>query len=484
VRALEALIREARRTDTVAAALAECMEEPAVDGEPATILSLPCPARVREAWRESLELAERMAGERLAVWQAAEAIAAEGLAGAPPATRARAGAPMESGAASDGTSRDDATRSSSGPGARDADAPVADSPEAGAPFGGPGLDVLGPRPIVSTLPEDLGGLAGDLDGLAPAALDARLRRAAQALQRLDARAGKLLRLCFDLRLYRRFGFCSAARYVRERLGISTGKAAALVAVERRLRRVPELGDAYRNGRVSWLKALTLLPIADDIHTSAWISRAGEVTLRRLAAEVGWALDERDRHASIDGMAPPPPEASLDRPPIRLQMRAHGVAEICDGVLRMRGPASVTGLFAAAIEAFRPPGGARWMGLLRLLDHVRAEWLAQPRHRDPIFARDSWRCTVPACSSRRNLHDHHVHYRSRGGDNQHANRTTVCAWHHLRGIHLGRVRVWGLAPDALRWALGVGAGFEGEPFLRLNGDRYVRASMETEVRRTA
>src|SRR5438094_5264731 len=45
-------------------------------------------------------------------------------------------------------------------------------------------------------------------------------------------------------------------------------------------------------------------------------------------------------------------------------------------------------------------------------------------------RGAQRCAVPACSSRRNLHDHHIIFRSRGGTNRRENRITVCAWHHL------------------------------------------------------
>jgi hypothetical protein len=35
--------------------------------------------------------------------------------------------------------------------------------------------------------------------------------------------------------------------------------------------------------------------------------------------------------------------------------------------------------------------------------------------------------------------------------------SLCAVHHLRGVHMGRLRVSGTAPDRLRWELGVGAG---------------------------
>jgi hypothetical protein len=110
------------------------------------------------------------------------------------------------------------------------------------------------------------------------------------------------------------------------------------------------------------------------------------------------------------------------------------------------------------------------GLEKLLLHVKAEWEGQPRHRDPIFTRDGWRCAVPVCTSRRELHDHHLVFRSRGGGNARDNRVTLCAWHHLRGIHAGRVRAWGEAPDGITWEIGVRAG--RRPLLRLEGGAYV------------
>jgi len=67
-------------------------------------------------------------------------------------------------------------------------------------------------------------------------------------------------------------------------------------------------------------------------------------------------------------------------------------------------------------------------------------------------------------------DHHLLFRSRGGGNARANRITVCAWHHLRGIHQGRVRAWGTAPDDVTWELGVRPGCA--PLLRLHGDEYL------------
>ena len=64
---------------------------------------------------------------------------------------------------------------------------------------------------------------------------------------------------------------------------------------------------------------------------------------------------------------------------------------------------------------------------------------------------------------------HVVFRSRGGGNGRENRVTLCAWHHLRGVHAGRVRAEGEAPDGITWEIGVRPGRRA--LLRLVGERY-------------
>ena len=181
--------------------------------------------------------------------------------------------------------------------------------------------------------------------------------------------------------------------------------------------------------------------------------------------VEWALAGR---VPCEAVPPPPPDASLDES--EQQMGARDEDEWPEVALAFTAPASVVALFQTAILAFRRPGQAHWQGLETLLEHVTAEWLGQLPHRDPVFARDGWRCAVPGCSSRRNLHDHHLLFRSHGGNNGRDNRVTVCAAHHLHGIHAGRIRAWGTAPDDVTWELGVRRG--RRPLLRLRGDRYV------------
>jgi hypothetical protein len=229
----------------------------------------------------------------------------------------------------------------------------------------------------------------------------------------------------------------------------------------------------------------LLPVIDERTADAWIERAQLVTARRLADEVMWS-----RMACDAGVLPQPDPPRLGG---RLEGDLRRLVQFCgrpggartaepartpalaDVEIRFRAPASVAGLFRAAIEARREPGEPVWAGLLRLLEDVRAFWLSVPRHRNPIFERDGWRCVVPACSSRRSLQDHHVVFRSRGGGGERDNRVAVCASHHQHGIHREVLRATGKAGSGLTWELG--GSRNGEPLLRVAGHGEVYVSTD-------
>ena len=73
--------------------------------------------------------------------------------------------------------------------------------------------------------------------------------------------------------------------------------------------------------------------------------------------------------------------------------------------------------------------------------------------DEIYIRDGWRCAAPGCTSRRNLEDHHIIYRSRGGTDEASNRVCLCRFHHQQGEHGGLAAVEGTAPLGLTFRLG-------------------------------
>ena len=435
VRALEAIIaretgRPAERDDTL-------------DDEPRVQIRLSCPRRVRERWHEVTVLARAVMGAEVAPWQVADAVAAEGFS-------ARDIEPEDPMAGLPGPESDPPPER-------------LDLDETPAVFGD--LDWTA---VEEALPADLERLQDGASEVNAFALDQRMRVLVRAMQRIDWQMGRLLRTFFALRLHRNMGFPSAASYARERLGLSARKARALVALERKTWDAPALLAAYSDGELSWLRALTIVRVLSEETAAAWIARAKAVTVRRLVDEAEWVVERRAAGASPAVSEPPPPGASLVLP--ERQMRAHEECPPLDAEIVFFAPASLKVLLREAIAAFAERLEPPWRGFERLLEHAWTEWQQQPRHRDPVFARDGWRCAVPACTSRRNLHDHHLLFRSRGGGNARDNRITVCAWHHLRGIHQGRVRAWGTAPDDVTWELGVRPGCA--PLLRLEGDQYL------------
>jgi len=296
----------------------------------------------------------------------------------------------------------------------------------------------------------------------PFELDARLRQVVAREQRLDAELAPLLRRFPQL---------------GDPAGMSPRKVRALVRLDRAGDRCPALREAFRDGRLSWVQAHALVDLLSLPETApfrdAWIAWAERVTVRRLHDDVDAALEACARGEP----AAPPEDPSWQT---RAQsMDAGEAAPIAEETARFffSAPAEVARLLRAVVcSVQRRLGcseGAAWGWLF---DHAFESWGANDprvRREHRVFARDNWRCTVPGCSSYRNLHDHHVRFRSVGGGDDLANRTTLCAYHHLRGVHAGRIRVIGSAPEALRFELGLRNG--QAPLLRYrSGDLRARS----------
>ena len=87
----------------------------------------------------------------------------------------------------------------------------------------------------------------------------------------------------------------------------------------------------------------------------------------------------------------------------------------------------------------------------------------------ILKRDRFRCQVPGCNCRRNLHIHHIIWRSKGGSDEPWNLITLCATHHLYILHnLLTLKIEGTAPHNLTFTFGPRSHGDERPFLK-----YVR-----------
>jgi hypothetical protein len=212
-----------------------------------------------------------------------------------------------------------------------------------------------------------------------------------------------------------------------------------------------------------VKAQCLLPLLlidmDGEWRPTWVAWAEGVTLRRLEADVERALLLRAGHHAAWQRCKFHPEQALDAiPESERQMCAHDIDTEATQQLAWRVPRDVAALFRAVLRTFclrtgRPlREGEAFEGLLELALRAWTERAPGARRPDPVIERDGYRCTVPGCTSRRNLYDHHVLFRSRGGSNAADNRITLCAFHHLRCLHAGRMTVRGRAPGELVFTL--------------------------------
>jgi len=260
-------------------------------------------------------------------------------------------------------------------------------------------------------------------------------------------------------------------FARERLGMSPRKAHALLRLERACEQSHELRGAFASGRLSWVQAHALVPILELEHSqpwrAAWVVHASGVSVRRLEEDVERAivtgeLDPRSLCENLQTGAHPTVEKPGEWPLATLFFVA---------------PTDVARLFKAVlatvqrrIERRNVRTASESEALDAMLEHCFETW-ALPNAKVPrdhrVFERDGWRCTVPGCSSHRNLHNHHIEYRSHGGPDDPWNRTALCAAHHQRAVHqgIGHIRIRGRAPDGLRYELPLVTYGPGERILR-------------------
>jgi len=257
-------------------------------------------------------------------------------------------------------------------------------------------------------------------------------------------------------------------------------------VERACALAPAFRDAWHTGRLSWCQAQALVPLvladgSEPFH-SAWLERAAGVTLRRLEDDVDHALAAGrfdptllpDRPVFPD-LSSPWDDAALSDPRavpevpegVQIGARPMGCEETLEtAVWVAHVPADVARLFRACLCSVARRFGLRPGAALELIFlHCRASWkpsfVRRPVRDYRVFERDGWRCTVPGCTSYRNLHAHHVTFRSRGGSDEDANLTTLCAAHHQRGVHGGVIRITGRAPEGLVFELPLGRFAAGD-----------------------
>ena len=194
----------------------------------------------------------------------------------------------------------------------------------------------------------------------------------------------------------------------------------------------ELRAAFRSGDLSWVQAHALMPILELEHSqpwrAAWVAHAAEISVRRLEDDVERAI--ATGHLDPSSLSDPLSE--------EVQTGAHPTVSGETIHLFFTAPTDVARLFKALlatvqrrIERRNGRTASESEALDAMLEHCFAAWSPEDpkissEHR--VFERDGWRCTVPGCTSYRNLHSHHIWFRSDHGPDDDWNRTSLCAAH--------------------------------------------------------
>jgi len=463
-----ALAREVRAVDarSLEAGGVPETDEDGVEEAPRETVWLRVTPRVRARWSRARLLARRVAGEALSQAAVAEVVAAEVISAIGLDVDPGLTAPFHLPRAANGCAEQGLHEQRVG---REHPA----SSDSGKTEGGMRC-ALPPYELV--------------DGLESAdavELDARLLRALRIEQRWLADLAPVLLEVARSRGYRSRGCSSLGAFAREWLGMSPRKAQALLRLERASGICPALGEAYRTGRLTGVQAHELIPVLVLEHAEpwrlAWVAHAETVSVRRLEEDVERALvtgrlDPRSLSEDVQTGAHPTAEKSEDE---CLE------SQVGTATLFFAAPADVARLFKAVlatvqrrIERHNGRTASESEALDAMLEHCFETWAlpnAKVRRDHRVFERDGWRCTVPGCSSYRNLHNHHIRFRSRGGPDDLWNRTALCAAHHQRSVHegIGRIRIRGRAPDGLRFELPLATYGPGERILH---ERAAEASV--------
>jgi hypothetical protein len=281
-------------------------------------------------------------------------------------------------------------------------------------------------------------------GSIPEELDASALRLVRARRSYDLSLGALALRVVDGRVWAAVGYRTLEEYATERLGMTPSVFRQRVWLERRMFALPLLREALAKGILSYSKAVLVAREATPKTVADLIERARGTTWQQTERKTSAREEKRNRARGLRRLWAPKEAARTV------------VAAILSAQRR------------SASEGKRIDAGE---ALARISDHFVEVWSKHRRRRASraraaVFERHGGCCAVPGCSLRAH-HIHHIRYRSQGGTDDAWNQVALCAPHHLRGIHEGRLKVSGRAGERLTWIFGNGEIWE------TLGDDHVR-----------
>jgi hypothetical protein len=278
----------------------------------------------------------------------------------------------------------------------------------------------------------------------PKELEAFVLRLARACRGFDVAFGPLAVRVVDERAWAAVGCASLKEYCTERLGMAPSAFRQRVWLERRMFALPQLKEALRSGRLTYSKAVLVAQDATPETVEDLIAKAADTTWQQTDREATAREDARNRAKGL--------------------RRLWGPKDVMETVVT----AIVSAQRWSASQGRRIDAGE---ALVVIAEYFLKEWRKlrrrrRARARQQVLGRDGGTCEVPGCSLPAR-HVHHIRYRSHGGSEAPWNKVRLCVPHHLRGVHMGYLKVEGRAGERLVWRFG-----NGEIWVT-NGDDNVR-----------
>ncbi|MDJ0973256.1 MAG: AAA family ATPase [Planctomycetota bacterium] len=297
----------------------------------------------------------------------------------------------------------------------------------------------------------------------------------------------------ERRLYSKSGLNTTVEYAEARLDLTQRRTRELLSVGRKLLELPLIDTAFCEGEIGWAKVVELVRVVVPEHEAAWLERARSRSYRRLRVEVrtarpGSAPRDDGRglphvrfpvRAKLSGIGHKTWDAAkkafgdeIGRPAddaeIMVAFAEMFLSSQADGSIPGRKPLDMS-LYRIVVDRGPDPDGG--LTTETELGPVEVEEAAciqcdgecvdpdghpvddghapktPPALRKRVLKRDGGRCRC--CGSRRELHVHHIVWRSKGGKTVIWNLITLCARCHAL-VHEGLLVLEGERAEDIRF----------------------------------
>jgi hypothetical protein len=293
-------------------------------------------------------------------------------------------------------------------------------------------------------------------GLPAERIDERLRRASRIADVGQRAVAFYLAELQSRGLCQALGFPTAAAYAVQVLGMSARTARELVQVGMRLEKLERLDREFAEGRLTWSKVRRLARVVTRDTEVPWLEavrHSSQDEVERMVRRVHEG-DLPPGHAGLPGARF---RIAIELDALQWQMWENARAKLAaetdfatdvkdvdalmemvrlvlasdaDGSVPGRKPIDGSSYKVVLRSSNDPGAGTTVEGDTgdaavedRVFDAARSDAETSPGLRRKVFARDGHRCRH--CGSRRDLHAHHVVWRSRGGPTTLANLVTLC-----------------------------------------------------------